>query len=222
MRPLQPTPPPAVIHARLKVESGLAPERVLAAVDPFAAGLAAQLHREGRQARRLQMQVRWECGCSARDHRTLHQHTADVAVLAGGFRRLLVALLQAYGEHSAAVDGGTHTQVLDGLWVAASDFAPILPCQATFWRTRDQRLSAAHRTAETLVRRHGRPLLRCVEATQPAAIFEEECHRFTDLPGAELAGIGSCGRTSVVNQLASASAVGADPWQAVPQRLHWW
>lgn len=223
-RPLQPTPLPPALHARLGVGFGTAPERVLAALDPFAAHVAARLRQHGWQARALRLRVRWECGCTERTRLSLRAHTADGAMLARELYRLLVPLLRAHAERaaSAAADDRLHTLTLDGLWVSVSDFAPIVPDQATFWRTRDQRQAAAHLAAETLARRHGRSLLLRLEAARPAAIFDEECYRFADLPDAHLVGVATPRREPFVAQSASAPAAQADPWQAVPLRLHWW
>jgi hypothetical protein len=215
VRPLQPTPPPDVTSARLRMGSGAPPDRVLAALAPFARQVAARLRQQGRRAGTLRLGLRWECGCTQGARLSLRQPTDDPMVLAQEVLRLLLPLLRT---HAVCAEGeAAHSQTLDGLVLALGDFVPVLPAQATFWRTRAQRLAAAGSTAEALARRHGRPLLLQLEAARPDAIFEEERYLARVLSAA-----GSARATRRGRVAARSSAALADPWSAVPQRLHWW
>jgi hypothetical protein len=216
-RPLQPTPPPVEWRARLRLGSAAAPERVLAALEPFGAWMAARLRREGRQTRRLRVRLRWECGCAQHAHLSLREHTHDAALLTQELCRLVAALLVAHGL--LATGDGAHTQALDGLWIALGDFAPVFPSQASFWRTREQQLAAARLVADTLARRHGRPLLLHTEPAQPAAVYHEERLQLAALPAAERTRAPRQARRRDATRL---SVVPDGPWQTVPQRLHWW
>lgn len=219
-RPLQPTPPPVEWRARLRLGSTIAPERALAALEPFSAWMAARLRREGRQTRRLRVRLRWECGCAQSAHLSLRQHTRDAALLAQELRRLVAPLLVAHTAHGPrATDDGAHTPPLDGLWIAFGDFAPVVPCQATFWRTQEQRLTAVRLVADTLARRHGRMLLLHTESAQSAAVFDEDRHQLATLPATAQMRPSRQQRRRDTAQL---SVVSAGPWQTVPQRLHWW
>lgn len=128
---------------------------------------------------------------------------------------------------------------VEELRLTLADFAPSLPGQATFWRTRAQQATAIEQVAETLTRRHGRPLLLRPRVAVPAAIFDEERYRFTapgaplpdavqGRPAADVADI----RTSRVRarrpaqrdvaEMGETDADGDDAWRDVPQRVHWW
>ena len=219
-QPLHPTPLPPEYRARLRLGSAAAPDRVLAALELFTEWIAAQLRCQGRQTRRLRVRVRWECGCAHGARLSLRQHTNDSALLARELRRLLMPLLRAHREHAHST--GSHAQTLDGLWLALGDFAPVVPCQATFWRTRDQRLAAMQLVADALTQRHGRPLLLHWEPVEAAAIFTEERHRLSAFTASESARADPSGHHWVASQSGAVPAAPADPWQAVPQRLHWW
>lgn len=217
VRPLQPTPAPVEWRTRLRLGSGVAPERILAALVPFSEWVAARLRREGRQTRRLRVRLRWECGCARSAQLSLRQHTRDAALLAQELRRLVAPLLLAHGAGATA--GAAHTQALDGFWIALGDLAPVVPCQATFWRTHEQRLTAARQVADTLARRHGRPLVLHAEPAQPAAVFDEERRQLVALSAA------ASTHPPMQTPRPGAAQLGpapAGPWQTVPQRLHWW
>jgi hypothetical protein len=228
--PLQPIPLPDEACARLRLGSGAPPDRVLAALAPFARRVAARLRQQGRQTRTLRVGLRWECGCTQHARLSLRQPTDDPTVLAQEVRRLVLPMLRTHGERAEGqrTEGeAAHPQALDGLQLALGDFAPALPVQATFWRTRAQQLAAAGVTAEALARQHGRPLLLQLQAARPAAIFEEQCHRliaFSESAPASAARLGQHSRSGRDRVAArSRAALGlADPWAAVPQRLHWW
>ena len=216
-RPLHHTPAPVEWCVQLRLGSAVAPEHVLAALRPFAEWMSARLRAEGRQTRRLRVRLRWECGCARHAHLSMRQHTQDAAVLSQELDRVIVPLLLAHGQRA---DGDRiHTQALDGLWIAFGDFAPLVPSQATFWRTREQQLAITRLMAETLARRHGHPLLQHMELARPAAIYDEERHHLTALPAAEPAGIP---RQQRRRETERPTDVPSDPWQTVPQRLHWW
>jgi hypothetical protein len=146
----------------------------------------------------------------------LRQPTHTAADLARELRRLLVPLIQA---HSAPDDQQSHADVAEGLWVVLGDLVPSVPDQAAFWRLREQRLATAQGIAETLTRRHGRPLLVRLDRIQPAAIFDEEGYRLIAASAAASAQIAQGRRSPLTGH---PRMLPADPWQSVPQRLHWW
>ncbi len=210
-RPLQPTPQPALQHFRLRFSLALQPAHALATLPTLAERVAANLRRQGRQARELCLTVRWESGSVTRARLTLRQHTHDPALLAAELRRLLVPSIRSETP-------GSRATAIEELRLALSDFATTVPEQATMWRTQAQRLRAALVVADTLTRRHGRSLLLAPRLTAPAAVFAEERYRLAALatdtstePAASMPGAGSAARLRAV-----------DAWERVPQRLHWW
>ncbi|MGH2487205.1 MAG: hypothetical protein ACRDHE_14455, partial [Ktedonobacterales bacterium] len=69
--------------------------------------------------------------------------------------------------------------------------------------------------AETLARRHGRPLVLAADLAAPAAVFAEDRYRFSALsiPIEE---------QTPARGGALIRETGDTPWRQVPQRLHWW
>lgn len=211
--PLRPTPLPPRSRVRLRLASPAPPERLLAMLSPLCRRVAAGLRQRGRRAQLLYVRVRWECGCVHSVRRSLRQHTDDPAVLAQALRRLLLPLVQAHQEEP-------HAQAFDELRVTLGDFAPTLPEQTTLWRTSGQRLAAAQRVAQALARRHARPLLLQARPTNRAAIFAEDRYQLVAVGCS--AEVRTDSRTRAVNPGEPLAAAGANAWQAVPQRLHWW
>lgn len=119
---------------------------------------------------------------------------------------------------------------IEELRVALSDFAPLTPAQATFWRTRQQQMAAIADVAETAARRHGRELLLRPQVVAPDAVFTED--RYALRPPADacddsppLPSTGTehtAGGRRLSRSSATDAAAGADAWSGVPQRLHWW
>ena len=203
-RPLSPTPPPASLRVRLRVPGGaVAPERLPAVLAHVAGQVARHLCAMGRHAGTLQVAVCWETGARQQVAHTLRQPTSDPALLRDALLRLLLPLL---APGVAITD--VHLTLLD--------LAPVAPEQAAFWRTHTQRLAAIGEMADTLTRRHGKPLLLAPQLIAPDAVFSEERHALI-----------ARGTETLPSTLSPAApAVPApsprDAWQTVPHRLHWW
>ena len=145
--------------------------------------LARILRERGSCARLLRVQLRRDSGSIQRAAITLRQHTDDSRLLVQELQRLLASLLLPTGDRPAEAPLGG----IDELRVTLGDFAPDLPSQGAFWRTRDERLVALQVVADGLARRHGRPLLLRPILVQSAAIFGEERQRLLRLDGEEAA-----------------------------------
>lgn len=217
-RPLSPTPPPASLRVRLRISAdAVKPEQVPAVLAYFAEQVAEHLHVLGRQIRTLQLAVSWEAGAQQTAMHTLQQPTNDLALLLDALQRLLLPLV-APGRSLADL----HLTLLD--------FAPVAPEQATFWRTRPQRTAALGAIADTLMRRHGMPILLSPHLVAPDAVFPEERHALI-AAGISCTGItgstGSTGSTMAptrpdAEQHLPCGTSSKDVWQDVPQHLHWW
>jgi nucleotidyltransferase/DNA polymerase involved in DNA repair len=208
-QPLRPTPPPDRLGMRVRLPPGAPAEQAVAMLDPLGQHLARRLRQQGRQSRRLHVRVRWECGCARQVGHSLRGPSADAVVLARELRRLLLPLLHAQHEE-------VHPPTLEELRVTLEDFTPISPEQAALWRTTAHHQDAVQGIAEALARRHARPLLLQAQPTNPAAIFTEERHHLAAL------GAAAAAPANAPERALSRGASPAEPWQAVPQRLHWW
>ena len=162
----------------------------------------------------MRLRVRWESGRVGHARLSLRQPTANARTLAQELRRLLDTLLPA--SH-AARDGAT----IEELRLAVGDFTLAVPDQMTLWRTQAQRRRVVETVADTLARRHNRPLLLAANLAASAAVFAEDRYRFTALstPTIEQARVSGAGRGRSGAQLRE---TGNTPWRQVPQRLHWW
>lgn len=200
---LHPTPRPPRQRFRLRFSPPAASERVFAVLPRFASRVATSLARRRREGRELRLSVRFESGGIRHARLALRQHTGDPRLLAQEFQRLLRPLLAADGP------------AIEELRLTIADFALAVPEQQAFWRQRERRLRAAHLVAETLARRHGRPILLHPRLAMPAAVFVEDRYQLAPT-GTE----GSGARPIAPPRVADEHAV--SPWQQVPQRLHWW
>jgi impB/mucB/samB family C-terminal domain len=229
-RPLHPTPRPARYRIRLRFGSPIQPEQLVAMLGQLSERVATRLRQQGRQARMLCVQVRWET-CGVQHARlSLRQYTNDPAMITQELRRLLLPLLgssaipegdeapRAQGSEGREEHTGTHLRAVEELRVILGDFALALPQQATFWRTDEQRWTAVQVMEESLARRHRRSLLLRTASVRPAAIFSEERYQLVALgaPGLRTE------RGVRHRRSPHPSEVPANPWQTVPQRLHWW
>lgn len=206
-RPLHPTPQAVWECVRVGFTPAASPERALAALPRLTKRIALRLREQGRSLRALRLSLRWESGSIQRRQLALRAATHDPALLDQELRRLLCALLPPR-------QGAWPRAAIEQLTVGLGDFAPSTLEQATMWRTPEQRLAAVRVVAETLTRRHGRPLLAYPRLAVPAAIFAEERYQLA-LSGAAGADGEATRRSHVVEPATSA-------WQHVPQRLHWW
>jgi nucleotidyltransferase/DNA polymerase involved in DNA repair len=177
---LHPTLLPARAHFRLRLASATSTERALALLPRLTAYAAIYLRERGHVARELRLRVRWERGGISTIQRTLRTHIHDPAHLTQEARRLLTTLLSERTFVSASAD-----DAIAELRLTLRDFATLVPTQATFWRTRDQRLAAAHLASETLARRYGRPLLLSVRRVLPDAILAHNRYCLTPLGDAD-------------------------------------
>jgi DNA polymerase-4 len=213
---LHPTPLPTRAHFRLRLASAASTERILALLPRLTAYAATYLRGRGHMARELRLCVRWERGGMSAIQRTLRTHIHDPAHLTQEARQLITTLLGEHAFVSAIADDAIADDAIAELRLTLCDFAPLVPTQATFWRTRDQRLAAAHLASETLARRHGRPLLLSVCRALPDAILAHSRYCLTPLGDAD----------SVDNPTVSrVSSIGSPPariWQDVPLHRHWW
>jgi hypothetical protein len=260
-RPLCPTPPPAELRIRARFAAPVAPEELLAALPHLAERAADRLRLQGRQARSLRLAVRWESGAVQRSRLTLRQYIDSMTVLASELRRMASVVMPCQpavkaapeglaAAQSACADSDANSETIghdrvEELWLTLADFAPAVPAQATFWRTRAQQVAAIEQVAETLARRHRRPLLFRTRLATPAAIFSEERYRFTPPDAALLDAIEFVGMADVdvadlrasrmrprrlpqadvsdMSRVGDFSDVDAgDAWRDVPQRVHWW
>ncbi|GAC1450933.1 MAG: hypothetical protein PVSMB4_10320 [Ktedonobacterales bacterium] len=208
-RPLHPTPPAVWESVQLGFTPAASPERALAALPGLAKRIALRLREQGRSPRALRLSLRWESGSIQRRQLALRAATNDPALLDQELRRLFFALLQTHQTQPPLA-------AIEKLAVGLGDCAPSTLEQASMWRTQAQRRAAVQVMADTLTRRHGRPLLMQSRLAVPAAIFTEERYRLAPpaAGGAREEGRGVPG-------IAAAEQV-TSPWQHVPQRLHWW
>ena len=207
--PLHPTPPAARLRFRLRFAPAASSERVVAALPPLAARIAARLRERNRCARELRLYLRWERGGVQSARLTLRVYSDDPALLAQELHRLLVPLLQPPGR-LADMDA------VEELRLLVRDFAPAVPEQRTFWRgeRRSRQRAAAELAADTLARRHGHALLFSPRLTAPAAVLAEDRYIFAP-PGTDDA------PSSAMPRRERGQGV-RDPWQQVPHHLHWW
>jgi hypothetical protein len=233
---LHPTALPAQVHFRLRLACPISPEHALLLLARLVTHATAHLHARGQQTRELGLCVRWEAGGVSIARRTLRAYTNDPARLAQEARSLLSTLLgdarsdpncgtcDAHDAHSSHGTHGTHGD-LAALRLTLGDFAPLLPAQATFWRTRAQRIAAARTAAETLARRHGRPLLLSSRLAVPDAIFAHERYCLVplgDVNPTDDPALAHQSHQSHRSSTASPPAPPADTWQDVPLHRHWW
>ena len=222
--PLQTTARSPRQHFRLRFPAGAASlERVLAILPRFARRVMACLRRRQRAGRTLQLSVRRENGRLGHMRLTLRQPTADARTLAQELRRMLDAVLPASsrGERDAGWESEQGGAAIEELRLTVGDFALAVPEQMTLWRTQAQRRVVVETVADTLARRHGRPLVLAADLAAPAAVFAEDRYRFSALstPAEEHA------RLSGASQKRAGALIretGDTPWRQVPQRLHWW
>ncbi|HEV2404819.1 MAG TPA: hypothetical protein VGR88_05175, partial [Ktedonobacterales bacterium] len=207
-RPLQTTTRSPRQHFRLRFPAGANVERVLAILPRFARRVMARLRRRQRAGGTLQLSVRCESGRLGHMRLTLRRPTGDARTLAQEIRRMLDALLPAASR--GEWDGAT----IEELRLTVGDFALAVPEQMTLWRTQTQRRVVVETVAETLARRHGRPLVLAANCAAPAAVFAEDRYRFSALSAPT--------EQAPVSGGARMRETGDTPWRQVPQRLHWW
>lgn len=212
-RPLQTTARSPRQHFRLRFAAGADLRRVWAILPRFARRVITSLRVRQREGRSLRLRVRWESGRVGYARLSLRQPTANARTLAQELRRLLDALLPASRD---ARDGAT----IEELRLTVGDFTLAVPDQMTLWRTQTQRRRVVETVADTLARRHNRPLLLTADLAAPAAVFAENRYRLAALstPTGQ-ARVSGAGRGRSGAQLRE---TGDTPWRQVPQRLHWW
>ena len=208
-RPLQTTTRSPRQRFRLRFSGAADHRRVLAILPRFAQRVMASLRLRRREGRSLRLRVRWERGGIGRARLTLRQPTGDATTLAQELRRLLDALLPAPGD-------GRDGAAIEELRLTVGDFTLAVPDQMTLWRTQAQRRGLVETVADTLARRHSRPLLLAADLATPDAVFAEDRYRFAALPDARSA------QTMPRRLGARMREMDGTPWRQVPQRLHWW
>lgn len=222
-RPLCPTPAPAELRIRVRFATPATPEELFALLPCLAERATTQLCMQGRQARRLQLVVRWEHGGVERAPAPLilRQYTDSPTLLAQELQRLLIQIVPLLPIQDFTQDQQNRLERIEELCLSLAEFAPAAPAQATFWRTRGRQVAAIEDVAQTLARRHGRPILLRLRLATPTAIFSEDRYTPTDqrhqrhyLRPTETEHAGG------VDGLSAASP--DDAWRHVPQRLHWW
>jgi hypothetical protein len=139
---------------------------------------------------------------------TLRRPTGDARTLAQEIHRMLDALLPA------ASRGEREDSAIEELRLTVGDFALAVPEQMTLWRMRAQQRVVVETVAETLARRHGRPLVLAANCAAPAAVFAEDRYQFSALSTPT--------EQAPVSGGARMRETGDTPWRQVPQRLHWW
>jgi hypothetical protein len=212
-RPLQTTARSPRQHFRLRFSAGADLGRVWAILPRFARHVLASLRLRQREGRSLRLRVRWESGRIGHARLSLRQPTADARTLAQELRRLLDMLLPASRDTR---DGAT----VEELRLTVGDFTLAVPDQMTLWRTQIQRRRMVETVADTLTRRHNRPLLLAADLAEPAAVFAEDRYRFAALSTpTEQARVRGALQRRAGGQLRE---TGDTPWRQVPQRLHWW
>jgi nucleotidyltransferase/DNA polymerase involved in DNA repair len=207
-RPLQTTARSPRQHFRLRFPAGASVERVLAILPRFARRVMARLRRRQRAGRTLQLSVRCESGRLGHMRLTLRRPTGDARTLAQEIHRMLDALLPA------ASRGEREDSAIEELRLTVGDFALAVPEQMTLWRMRAQQRVVVETVAETLARRHGRPLVLAANCAAPAAVFAEDRYQFSALSTPT--------EQAPVSGGARMRETGDTPWRQVPQRLHWW
>ena len=212
-RPLQTTARSPRQSFRLRFSACADLGRVWAILPRFARRVIASLRRRQREGRSLRLRVRWESGRIGHARLSLRQPTTDARTLTQELRRLFDMLLPASRD---ARDGA----MIEELRLTVGDFTLAVPDQMTLWRTQTQRRRVVETVADTLARRHNRPLLLAAGLAEPAAVFAEDRYRFAALSvPAEQARVHEATRRRAGGQLRE---TGDTPWRQVPQRLHWW
>jgi DNA polymerase IV len=203
--PLRPAPPARTLRFHLPFMPAADPSRVLAALPNFAARISAHLSAHDLQTGALSLRLRWEGGAVGNATNSLSRPLHAAVALTQHLQRLSQPLLQ---PSSAA-----HTVAALDLTLAR--LTPAYPEQAPLWqlRPRARRLAAVAELADTLARRHGRPLLlRPQLATRDAIFPEDRYHLLPLIPDDDLQ----------ATQPARVTAAAPDAWDQVPKRLHWW
>jgi DNA polymerase-4 len=202
--PFKPTPEPARLHLRLRIAEPVTPEQLLAALPRFSQQVAKRLKRRHRRARALRLDLRWGSGAIATASAQLREPTGDP-------RRLAQELTRLFSRCLATSPHG----LLAELRLTLGDLAPASPEQMTFWPERSRRRAALLSVADALAKRQGHAVILTPLRTEPAAVFAEEGYRLAE---SREEGPGKIAHGAPVTQPAG----DGDPWQGVPQRLHWW
>ncbi len=203
-RPFKSTPEPASLHLRLCIAEPVTPDHMLVALPRFAQQVAKRLKRRHRRARALRLDLRWESGAIATASVQLREHIGDPRLLTQELTCLF----------SRCLDTSPHG-LLAELRLTLSDLAPASPEQMTFWPERPRRNAALLSVADALAKRHGHAMLLTPLLTEPAAIFAEESYHLAESREEEP---GKIAHSAPIIQPAD----DRDPWQGVPQHLHWW
>lgn len=225
--PLQPTPPPAQQHLRLRLLEAASSQQLLSALLPaFAARVAALLQQEGRQARTFRLRLRLTSGAVYTGAHTLPEPTDEASVLTQVLVRVAQSLLpeDAAASRYAEVKA---TPSIDDLRVTLADFSSRTSAQTTLWPTRTSRARAAQRAAQTLAttlaQRHGRQLLLRPRCVQPDAIFPEEGYGWQPIAPDALADPPRPPESHRnTSQHPASSDADGDAWDGMLPRLHWW
>lgn len=226
LRPLQPTPAPAHVVARLRFPSGASVDEALAALPRLAARLAQGLAAREQHGHALRLRVVWDAGGVTRARRRLARPLHQPDELAQAARGLLAPLL-------TPPDGAEPARLVAALTLELGDLSTRLPAQPaplfalpstpTERRERERLERIAAEVAEPLARRYGAPAIYQLGHSQPDAILPEDRARLVSFtPRTPAQPPETARRRGRHTSRSGGAAEAAGALDILPPQPHWW